>query len=368
MEPRIRVRTSRRVSGAQKVVGDLAEDSLIERILGRLRQPPEGEVWAGDDAAVLRPPPGDLLFTTDVLVEGVDFSWGWCSGHDVGWKAMAVNASDIAAMGGRPGHALATLALSAATPVALVDDIVGGLVESAAAVGIDLVGGDISSARELSLGVALLGAAGPHGAVTRSGARVGDALCVTGHLGGAAGGLTVLREGLWTDALLSGPAEPGPRLSGGPAEPGPRPGLRRLAARQLRPRARTHEGQALAALGATSMIDVSDGLLLDLLRLMTAAGHGCWVDPGLIPVDPDLSEIAGVLVSEEDLVSLAARGGEDFELLFTMDARRVARARAELAENVQVTQIGVVTEAGCRFGDEDIESMEQLGWEHLRNR
>jgi thiamine-monophosphate kinase len=347
MKPRIRARGPGGVSGAPKVVGELGEDSLIERILGRLRQPPEREVWAGDDAAVLRPAAGDLLFTTDVLVEGVDFSWSWCSGRDVGWKAMAVNASDIAAMGGRPGHALATLALPATTSVALVDDIVVGLVESAAAAGVDLVGGDISSARELSLGVALLGVAGPHGAVTRSGARVGDALCVTGHLGGAAGGLAALREG-----LLSGDA----------------PGLRRLAARQRRPRARTQEGPLLAALGATSMIDVSDGLLLDLLRLMTASGHGCRVDPGLMPLDPDLSEIAGVLVPEEDLVSFAAGGGEDFELLFTIDPTRVAAARAELTEHAQVTQIGVVTGQDLRFGDEDIESMEELGWDHLRRR
>jgi thiamine-monophosphate kinase len=347
------------VSGAPRLVGDIGEDALLGRIVGRLPPPPEGEVWAGDDAAVLRAVGGDLLFTTDALVEGVDFSWSWCSGGDVGWKAMAVNASDIAAMAGRPRHALATLALPATTPVAVVDAVVDGLVEAADAAGIALVGGDISGARELSLGVALLGSSGPHGVVTRSGNRVGDAICVTGHVGGAAGGLSVLRSGLV-------PADD--VLSGGPAEPAPNPALRRLVARQLRPRARTAEGPLLAALGATSMIDVSDGLLLDLVRLMTAAGHGCRVEPGLVPIDPDLSELSGALVAGGDLVALAVGGGEDFELLFTIDASRVDAARSGLAAHAQVTQIGVVTADGLRFGDEDIERMEGLGWEHLRRR
>jgi thiamine-monophosphate kinase len=335
------------VTPAAHLVGDLGEDGLIERILGRLGAAPRDELWAGDDAAVLQPPARDLLFTTDVLVEGVDFSWKWCSGRDIGWKAIAVNASDIAAMGGRPRHALVTLALPPATPVAIVDAVTDGLVESAAGVGAGLAGGDISGASEMLLGVAMLGAAGPDGPVTRRGSRVGDAICVTGHLGGAAGGLVALRRGLVSrDAA---------------------PALARLAARHLRPRARVEEGLVVAAAGATSMIDVSDGLLLDLRRLMTAAGHGCVVDPRSVPLDPDVAALEAVLAQTDAVASLALAGGEDFELLFTIEEERVGAARDDLAAvGAQMTRIGVVTARGLRFGDEDMENLEELGWEHLR--
>jgi thiamine-monophosphate kinase len=335
------------VTSAAHVVGDLGEDALVERILGRLGGPPPGELWGGDDAAVLQCPPAALLFTTDVLVEGLDFSWEWCSGGDVGWKAVAVNASDIAAMGGRPSRALVTLALPATTPVAVVDAVTEGLVEAASAFGVGLAGGDVSGATELSLGVAMLGAVGRVGPVTRSGSRVGDAICVTGHLGGAAGGLVALQRGL----VLRESA----------------PALSRLAARQLRPRARTEAGPLLAAAGATSMIDVSDGLLLDLRRLMRSAARGCFVDPGLVPLDPDLEALEEVLGTNDTAVSLGLTGGEDFELLFTIEEARVGAARDSLATvPVHLTRIGRVTAEGLRVGDEDIEKLEELGWEHLR--
>jgi thiamine-monophosphate kinase len=334
------------VGGSPQTVSDLGEEALVERIVARLGPQPPDEVWAGDDAALLRAPPGDLVLTTDVLVEGLDFSWSWCSGVDVGWKAVAVNASDLAAMGARPRHAVAALSLPASTPLERFDGLVEGMTEAAAAAGAAVVGGDLSGAREVSLSVALLGSCEPGRAVRRAGARPGEAICVTGSLGGAAGGLVALRAGL--------------------LEGGGDPALRRLAARQLRPRPRIEEGVLLAALGASSMIDVSDGLLADLARLMRAGGTGCAVEPELVPVDPDLSALAG---RAGDPRALAATGGEDFELLFTIDPARAGAARSELARaGTAVTRIGVVAEGGLRFGEREFETMGELGWEHLRKR
>jgi thiamine-monophosphate kinase len=250
----------------------------------------------------------------------------------------------VAAMGGRPRHAVVALSLPAEAPVELVDAIVDGMVAAAASCGAAVVGGDLSGGRNVSIAVAMVGTCDR--SVGRSGASVGEAICVTGQLGGAAGGLRALRAGL---VVGDGP-----------------PALQRLASRQLRPRARVDEGVALARIGAAAMIDVSDGLLLDLTRMARASGRGFAVDPETVPVDPDLAALKEL--SPEEVLVLASTGGEDFELLFTIEAGRVAAARAELASlNTPVTQIGVVTEGGRRFGQEDAEDLGELGWQHLRN-
>ncbi|MFN2488376.1 MAG: thiamine-phosphate kinase [Actinomycetota bacterium] len=329
------------------VVSELGESALIERIAARLGAPGADELWSGDDAAVLRPPGGSLLFTTDVVVEGVDFDMTWSSAPDVGWKALAVNASDIAAMGGRPAYAVAGLSLPRHTDVDVVDGIVDGMLAAARRWDIAVVGGDISEATELSLAIAMLGAPVEAAAVTRAGAALGDALCVTGALGGAAGGLVALRHG-----LVEG--------SGAAA-------LHRLAARQLRPTARVEEGVALARVGASSMIDVSDGLAVDLARLVAAGGTGCRVDLDALPVDDDLGALGGMWPVDE--LELAIAGGEDFELLVALDPRRVDEARAALAgAGTTLTQIGVVVEHERRMGDTELEAWRERGWEHLQKR
>ena len=319
-------------------VSDIGESGLLELVRERFGSAPDGEVWAGDDAAVIVTGAHSLL-TTDVLVEGVDFDLSYCTGYDVGWKALAVNVSDIAAMGGMPQRAVVSLALPATTPLEVVESFIDGLDEGAGRWDVGIVGGDISGASEVSVSVALIGAF--DGApVLRSGARPGDAICVTGTLGGAAGGLFALQRGI-----------------GGHNDQ-----IDRLVDRQLRPIPRLAESAELRT--ATSMIDVSDGLALDLTRLMSASGTGADISGSAIPIDPALA----VLEDGPDPMTLALGGGEDYELLCTIAASDLESVRYGLAGMAGLTEIGVVTEGGRCLLDGRAFGGEELGWDHLQNR
>lgn len=324
----------------RETVAALGEFGLIDRFAARFGPPPEGETWSGDDAAVLISPGATLLYTTDLLVEAVDFDMGYASGADIGWKAIAVNISDIAAMGGRPRHAVVGLGLRADCSVDAADGVIDGLLAAASRWDVDLVGGDVSGAGELILSVALIGVA-ENSPVHRSGASAGDVICVTGSLGGAAGGLALLRDG----SPLETPAK------------------QRLRARQLRPTPRLEEGRRLARLGATAMIDVSDGLAGDLLHLLDASRLGCEIAPSAIPIDPDLDSLEG-----PDPLEAALAGGEDFELLFTIAEDRFESARASLSElGTPVTRIGITVEGSRRlFGGRHLDAVGEVGWDHLR--
>ena len=271
--------------------GELAALDWLRR---RLPGPPPGETWVGDDAAVVRGSPGWLLLAADLVVAGVHADLELVSVADLGWKAMAVNVSDIAAMGGGPGHALVSVAGPPGTDLGALYD---GLTAAATEYGCPVVGGDLSAADVLVVSVAVTGTVEPDGPapVLRSGARAGDAVLVTGPLGGSAAGLAALRAG------RAGPA----------------------TVRHRRPRARVAEGRAARLAGATAMIDVSDGLGLDLWRVAEASGVGMALD--------------AVPVAEGATVDDALGGGEDYELAFTApdpDRVRAAFAAAGLAEPV----------------------------------
>lgn len=332
-----------------RTVSEAGELELVARITARLAP----AQYARDDAAVVDWPGDRLLCTTDALVEDVDFDLAYCTGADVGWKALAVNVSDVAAMGGAPRYAVAALSLRPDAPVALVDGIVDGLGAAARRWGVAVVGGDVGEAREVSLSVTVLGAVGEHGPVARAGARPGDALCVTGALGGAAGGLAALR------ALgRSGPRDAGPATLAA---------LDRLRARQLRPVARVDEAHALAGAGARAMIDVSDGLAVDLAHLTRASAVGCDVDAAALPVDGDLSVLRDVLPGARDPLDLAVVGGEDFELLAAVDPGRVDEARAAVASvGTELSVVGTITDGGSVLAGRALEDWRTLGWEHLR--
>ena len=244
------------------------EFDLIERIRSRLAGPVDGETWIGDDAAVVRAPEGPLLLATDVIVEGVHFDLSWAGLDDVGWQALTVNVSDIAAMGGRPRHALVSLTMP---PGSDVDRLYDGLAEAAQAWRCPIVGGDVSSGPVLVVSVALTGTIEGGGApVLRSGARPGDRVFVTGPLGATAAARRV----------------------------------RRFA----RAPARVADGEAARLARATAMIDVSDGLAADVGHLAAESGVGIALDT--VPVAPG--------ATRED----ALGGGEDYELVFTMPADR----------------------------------------------
>ena len=259
-------------------------------------------MWLGDDTAVLA---GGLLVTTDALAEGVHFDLALSTLFDAGWKAVAVNCSDLAAMGGAPRAAVAAVVVPEGRP-GVADRLAAGVVAAAGAFDCPLVGGDTAVGPALVITVTVLGDAPPGGAVLRSGARPGDAVLVTGDLGGPRAALAALRRG-----------EEPPEES---------------AIRLHRPLPRLAEGRAAAGAGASAMIDLSDGLSGDLRHICRASGVGVVLEAGAVPVGPG--------ATLED----ALAGGDDYELCFTApDAGRVAEAFAAAGLEAP-TRIGTVTE------------------------
>ena len=279
------------------------------------------------------------------MVEDVDFRLSYSSGFDVGWKLIAANASDIAAMGGRPWRAVASVALRPDTEVSFVDALAEGMSTLSKDLGLGLVGGDFSAGRDISASVAMLGIA-TGSPVLRNGARVGDSLCVTGSLGGAAGGLLVLEEGM--DASDSKDRQ-------------------MLVTASQRPRPRVAEGQIVAGY-AHAMIDLSDGLAVDLGHLTKASNVGCEIDLDAVPLHESLEWLQGRR-TQTDPMSLAVTGGEDFELLMSLDDSDLNEVSARLDElGTRLTRIGVVTDGPARIGTRDLDDWRREGWEHLQNR
>jgi thiamine-monophosphate kinase len=332
-------------------VSDIGENKLLDRIAARLTG---GQNWLGDDAAVVQAPSSSLLMSVDAVVEGIDFDLEYASGEDIGWKAVAVNVSDMAAMAGHPSFALASLTMRGDMPLDVFDGIIDGLSAASAEFGLQVVGGDISGGREISLSVSVLGASGASGVLKRSGARTGQAICVTGTLGAAAGGLEVLRRNLRHTRPETGHAE----------------AFERLALRQLRPRPNVAAAKALAGYGASSMIDISDGLAIDLDRLLDASRKGCSLTGSSLPIDEDARALGDALTSGVfDPVRAALVGGEDFEILCTLDVDRFEAARrAVAAEGSTLTAIGVVTPEGRTIDGRSLDEWKEEAWEHLRSR
>jgi thiamine-monophosphate kinase len=310
----------------------LNELDVIRRLSDLLpAPPPEVVVPVGDDCAVLRF--GDALWVaaTDMLVEGRHFK-GWASPEDVGYKAVAVNVSDVAAMGGVPRFVLASGgADDAETTLRCME----GVVRACEEFGAYPLGGDTTGAAALTVDVGILGQLA-HAPVLRSGARPGDILAVTGELGASAAGLLALEKG---DA-----------------------GPERLAKKHLWPEPRVDLGRVAARLKVHAMIDLSDGLASDVGHVCEASGVGCRVDLGLLPVASDTREYANSLGRDPEILS--ATGGEDYELLMAAP-EEVVGALAEESE-VPVTVIGEVTAEGVVFL-RDGEPVENLsGWDHFR--
>ena len=284
--------------------GELDIIRLIRRTVER--SPAERvETGIGDDTAVLLPQPGArLLATTDLIVEDVHFRRAWASPFDIGWKAMAVNLSDIAGKGGHPLWALVGLALPAPADPVEVEALYEGMRRAAAPHGAAIVGGDTSvSPRGWFVNVTLLG---EHLGVPRlrSAARPGDAVAVTGTLGRSAAGLAALEAG---------------RARLGAVRPET---IEAVTTAHLRPTARVAEGRWLGAAAAVhAMMDCSDGLATDLAHICRESGVGARVQLDRLPVDPAAREVAGALGA--DALSWATSGGEDFELLLTCEPASV---------------------------------------------
>jgi len=273
------------------------------------------EIGIGDDAALLRPPPGhDLVATVDAVVEGVHFD-GSFSPEDVGWKALAVNLSDVAAMGGRPLWALVALATPSAEDLRWLERVGRGIAGCARRHGASVVGGNVTAASQISLTVTVMGAVRRGRALLRSGAREGDLLVVSGTLGDAA-------LGRW---------------------PGAAPALRD---RQRRPRPRLALGQAAVGI-ARAAIDISDGLLQDLGHLCEASGTGARVELERLPLS---RAYRAATKGRRDPHEEALSGGEDYELLLAVPPARLGALREGARRaGVPVAVIGEVeSKAGVR--------------------
>jgi len=325
-------------------VAELGEFGLIERLADLVQDTrPEAAIWLqlgiGDDCAAWRWEGGLQLATVDAIVEGVHFRREMTDWESLGWKALAVSLSDIAAMGGEPRYALVALALPAATEVDDVIALYGGMLELAAATGTVLAGGNISAAPQVAVTVTVIGAASAGKMLTRGGARAGELVAVTGHPGTAAAGLSLLKE------KRDIPPKIGERL--------------RRAWR--RPEPRIAAGKALLQRGIGTAIDISDGLGRDLEHICTQSGVGARLRIDDLPLDEGVREYFG-----DRAAALALGGGEDYELLFTGSEQAINEIKAGL--DIPVTVIGEIVAGGGvividRQGREL--SPAAKGWDHF---
>ncbi|MFF4992674.1 thiamine-phosphate kinase [Streptosporangium saharense] len=270
-------------------VGDLGEFGVVARIAERLPQGGTVLLGPGDDAAMVRSPDGRVVVTTDLLIEGRHFRRDWSSGYDIGRKAAAQNLSDIVAMGAEPTGIVVGLGLPADVATGWLDDLTDGFRDECDLVGASVVGGDVTRCDLVVLGVTALGDLGGRAPVTRSGARPGDMVAVAGRLGHAAAGLALLGAG------ETGPTE-----------------LLDAHRRPMPPYAR---GPEAATLGATSMLDVSDGLLQDLGHVAEASGVGIVLLPEAFTIPAPMGKAAQRLGA--DPLEWILSGGDDHALAAT---------------------------------------------------
>jgi thiamine-monophosphate kinase len=309
---------------SDRTVSDVGEHALISRITQRLAKPSWVIVGPGDDAAVIQPERGTFdVLTTDAIVEGVHFDRRFVPPDAIGHRALAVNLSDLAAMGARPRAALLSLVLPGQLEVADVDAMVEGLVALADTHRVALVGGNITqSPGPLMIDVTAIGSVRPRRVLTRAGARPGDEVYVTGTLGGAALGLKT-RAGEHFEQYL---------------RPTPRVRMGMLLGRNR---------------AASACIDLSDGLADGLRQIAAASGVGIAVDEGAIP------SVGGASAFDSD----------DYELLFTSRPAWKGRLRAvrSQAGDLPITRIGLVTRGGgvvlrTSSGERELPA----GYEHFR--
>ena len=299
------------------------ERELIAAIRARVTSPSWLPVGIGDDAAVVEPERGALeILTTDALVESVHFDRGLSSPADIGWKALAVNLSDVAAMGGTPRLALLSLGIPDAMPSADIDGLLDGFLALAAESRVALAGGNITrSPGPLFVDVTVTGFVGRRDVLTRGGGRAGDDLYVSGTVGAAAAGLSAWRAGARDIA-----------------------GLAQCIDRHRRPEPRVRLGALLGRnRAASACMDLSDGLADGVRQVSAASGTGARIDADRLPI-PDAAREwyrrAGV-----DPPAAAAAGGDDYELLFAVPRRfrnRLATVVRQ-ARGVPVTRIGSLT-------------------------
>ena len=331
-------------------VGELGEFGLIDRLAGMLGSTPQGSrpgllLGIGDDAAAWQDGAAIQLATIDSLVQGVHFNLEWTSWPDLGWKALAIGLSDIAAMGGQAAYALVSLALPDDTDVADVTGLYSGMIELAGQHDVAIAGGNISQAPLVVINIAATGSATAGDRILRrSGASPGDKIAVSGHPGTAAAGLEMLTTGTFFDTKTQDI----------------------LSNAFLRPQPRLALGQLLVKRGVAAAVDLSDGLLADLGHVCRASGTAARIEVERLPVHP-----AATASFYNRATDLALSGGEDYELLFTAGAEIIDRIAAEAG--LPITIIGEIVTGppgDITLVDRDGKPHKprQAGWEHFAAR
>jgi thiamine-monophosphate kinase len=327
-------------------VSAIGEFGLIDRLSAMAAKRPRSSavreklmVSIGDDAAAWRSTNCLTLTTTDCLVQDVHFRLGEISWYALGWKALAINLSDIAAMGGVAEYAFVTLGLPPNSGVGNIEELYRGLLDLAQRHDVVLAGGDISTSATLFISITLTGSAGEQ-LLKRSSAQVGDLIAITGYPGMAAAGLRLINHGT-------------------PPCPSDAP----LRQAFWQPNPRITEGIAILVAGAHAAIDVSDGLAADLTHICHASGVSARIDLACLPLHPALTEFFST-----EALNLALGGGEDYELLFTAQPDIMSHIIDSIKTPIHV--IGTIeAESTCKVqllhSDGSKYKLSTIGWDHF---
>ena len=347
----------RAVSSASLLVKDMGEFDLIDRLANIIAEPNARRIAdidsrgfrmlrsIGDDSAAWHAPAGVRVFTTDTMVEGVHFNLRYTDWRDLGWKALATNISDIAAMGCIPTYATVTLGLRSDLPIDGLETLYRGMMDITARCGGAVIGGDIVKSPAFFISVALEGVTSGDDAdalMLRDRAQVGDAIAVTGTLGASAAGLQLLIEGADRSGLAS---------------------YAFLKDAHNRPMPRVSEGEALVGIGARCAMDVSDGLVDDLGKLCRASDVGAQIHTPMIPADDRLKA-----TFPSSWLSLALSGGEDYELLIAAPESVIRSAQRSISTPITVVGEIVEAEKGVAVLDAAGKplNISAGGWDHFR--
>lgn len=312
------------------------------------------EIGIGDDAAVVGFEHGNLVLTMDTMVEDVHFRRGETKWQDLGWKSIVANQSDIAAMGGKPEHALVSLAITNNVTDSDINNLFAGMAEALDTFGGRLVGGDTVLSSVISIGVAMTGSGVTASqAPRRDAAKVGDLAAVTGYLGGSAGGLATLG---WSD-ISDKDATRHSQIS-------------QLREAHFRPHPRTDMASVLVTNGVRCAMDISDGLLIDLERICASSRVDAVIHTDQVPAHPALYDIF-----PDGSLDMAMTGGEDYEILYAADVKTISRINANQPDKY-APDFGIVGEfieasdgkgGNVRVVDSKGETIEMRsrGWDHF---
>lgn len=341
----------------QETLSDLGEFGLIKRIAENVTIKNESTIKGiGDDAAVLFPNGKHQVVTSDLLLEGIHFDLTYCPMRHLGYKAVAVNLSDVYAMNAQPKQIIVSIGLSSKFTLKAVDELYDGIRLACERYGVDLVGGDTTtSLTGLTISITAIGEADKEKIVLRSGAKQNDIICVSGDLGASYMGLQLLER---EKRVLKGDNNGQPQFDG----------YDYILERQLKPEPRADVIQFLDKIGVvpTSMMDISDGLSSEVLHICNESNVGCRIYEEKIPIDSVTKKMAEEL--NFNPIVAALNGGEDYEILFTIDQKDYQKFQSEAGPNIYA--IGYITDTskGYRMittGGSEVDLVAQ-GWKAFK--